>query len=202
MDDAAGIIRQLGERSKEITGIVDTIASIADQTNLLALNAAIEAARAGEQGRGFAVVAEEVRKLADQSKQAADRIAGLIGEIQLSTGQAVSAIDEGALEAAAGSEVVRQAGAAFGEISTSIAEVTGEIRLVAAAAQEMAAQSQKAVAAVENIAAITEESAAGAQQVNATVEEQTSQVRQIVDSVTHLADLSTNLEPVVHHFKV
>ena len=66
-------IRELGVKSEQIGGIVDTITGIADQTNLLALNAAIEAARAGEQGRGFAVVAEEVRKLAEESQAAAPR---------------------------------------------------------------------------------------------------------------------------------
>ncbi|HEY3425515.1 MAG TPA: methyl-accepting chemotaxis protein, partial [Negativicutes bacterium] len=82
VNTSAQVVTKLGERSKEIGQIVDTISGIAGQTNLLALNAAIEAARAGEQGRGFAVVAEEVRKLAEQSQEAAKKIAELIGEIQ------------------------------------------------------------------------------------------------------------------------
>ena len=79
---SAQVVTKLGENSKEIGQIVETISGIAGQTNLLALNAAIEAARAGEQGKGFAVVAEEVRKLAEQSKAAAERIANLIEGIQ------------------------------------------------------------------------------------------------------------------------
>ena len=69
VNESAEVVTKLGQRSKEIGAIVDTISGIAGQTNLLALNAAIEAARAGEQGRGFSVVADEVRKLAEQSYQ-------------------------------------------------------------------------------------------------------------------------------------
>lgn len=115
---SAQIVVKLGERSKEIGQIVDTIAGIASQTNLLALNATIEAARAGEQGRGFAVVAEEVRKLAEQSQEAAKQIAGLIGEIQSETTSAVTAMDEGTHEVKIGAEVVNNAGRAFAEIVT------------------------------------------------------------------------------------
>ena len=79
---SAAVVTKLGERSKEIGQIIETISGIAGQTDLLALNAAIEAARAGEQGRGFAVVAEEVRKLSEQTQQAAKQIETLIKEIQ------------------------------------------------------------------------------------------------------------------------
>jgi methyl-accepting chemotaxis protein len=90
--ESAQTIGNLGKRSEEISQIVDVITNITDQTNLLALNAAIEAARAGEQGRGFAVVAEEVKNLAEDSREAADRIANMIKEIQGETVRAVDAM--------------------------------------------------------------------------------------------------------------
>lgn len=92
---SANTVRVLGENSKEISMIVDTIVSIADQTNLLSLNAAIEAARAGEAGKGFAVVAEEVRKLAAESQSAAEQIQSKISSIQADTDHAVVAYEAG-----------------------------------------------------------------------------------------------------------
>ncbi|HWT24620.1 MAG TPA: methyl-accepting chemotaxis protein [Solirubrobacteraceae bacterium] len=110
--DVSDAIRSLGAKSHEIGGIVDTITGIAEQTNLLALNAAIEAARAGEQGRGFAVVAEEVRKLAEESQDAAGRIAGLIGEIQTETQNVVGVVEDTAVRTESGAATVDEARAA------------------------------------------------------------------------------------------
>ena len=95
---SAEVVEKLGESSKQIGEIVDTISGIADQTNLLALNAAIEAARAGETGRGFAVVAEEVRKLAEQSREASEQIKERIAGVQRDTAEAVAAMQSGTSE--------------------------------------------------------------------------------------------------------
>ena len=116
-----------------------TIDEIAGQTNLLALNAAIEAARAGDAGKGFAVVADEVRKLAKRSSSATKEIADVIGQVQSRTAQAVSAIEMGTKDVAAGTALAEQAGNALQDIQRLVADLSHHVRGIGSAAEEMAA---------------------------------------------------------------
>lgn len=195
-------VKRLGEQSHEIGQIVEVITGIADQTNLLALNAAIEAARAGEQGRGFAVVAEEVRKLAEQSRTAAEKISSLIRETQTDTDKAVTIMDAGSREVEAGTAVVAKTGEAFSAIARAVETVVGQIQEVSAATQQLSAGSQQVVRAVENIAAITEQSAAGAEEVSASSEEQSASVEEIAASAESLAEMAQELQKAVAQFRL
>lgn len=199
---SAETVKRLGERSQEIGQIVQVITGIADQTNLLALNAAIEAARAGEQGRGFAVVADEVRKLAEQSAEAANQIALLIKEIQAETVRAVQAMEVGTGEVRNGIEVVQQAGVAFNEISSAINNVTQQIAEVAAAAQEMTRNADQAAAAAANIAAIAQETAASSEEVAAATEQQTATMEQLAASINSLFEIANALQEYTARFKL
>lgn len=202
VNTSAAVVAKLGERSKEIGQIVDAISGIAGQTNLLALNAAIEAARAGEQGRGFAVVAEEVRKLAEQSEEAAKKIAGLIGEIQVDTDKAVQAMQTGTQEVKTGAEVVNAAGVSFREIADLVTEVSDQVQQISKAIQEMAQGSQKIVESVHRIDGLSKKSAGEAQSVSAATEEQLASMEEIATSSRALATLAQELQTAVAKFRV
>ncbi len=202
VEDSARIVETLGERSKEIGQILDTIASIAGQTNLLALNAAIESARAGEAGRGFAVVAEEVRKLAEQSQEASKQIGELIGAIQADTARAVAAMHQGTREVRVGSEVVNSAGEAFQEILAAVSRVSDQAREMAFAIGQMASGSQQIVTAIREIDTVSKATAEETQTVSAATEEQSATMEEIAASSQGLAKLAQDLQTVVRKFTV
>lgn len=199
---SAQVVLKLGERSKEIGNIIETISGIAGQTNLLALNAAIEAARAGEQGRGFAVVAEEVRKLAEQSQEASQQIAVLIGEIQDDTDQAVVAMEEGTLEVKLGTEVVNTAGQAFDQIARLIKQIEGQVGDISVAIQEMTSASEEIVLSVHEIDSISRGTADCAQNVSAATQEQSASMEEIAASSQSLAKMAEELRTAIHQFRI
>jgi methyl-accepting chemotaxis protein len=176
-------ISSLASRSEQIGGIVETITGIAGQTNLLALNAAIEAARAGEQGRGFAVVAEEVRKLAEESQQAAASIAGLIEEIQGETSRAVEVVQVGTQRSDEGVQIVEEARVAFEQIGASVGDVTARIGEIADAMNEVAAVAEQSSASTEQVSASTEETSASTQEIAASAQELAQTAKELEELV-------------------
>ena len=202
VNNSAKLVEELGEQSYEIGNIVETIAAIAGQTNLLALNAAIEAARAGDYGRGFAVVAEEVRKLAENSGEAAKQIAMLIGEVQAKTATAVQSMSHGMTEVEKGTAVVDTTGMAFRNIMVQVQAVADIARGVAGGLTQLAANSSSVLVAVKEIDASSGAIALQAQNISAATEEQLASMEEVAASGQALARLADELQAGVRQFKI
>ncbi|WP_244895325.1 methyl-accepting chemotaxis protein [Evansella clarkii] len=198
----AAIIEQLGSKSDKIGEIVSLITDVADQTNLLALNAAIEAARAGEHGKGFAVVADEVRKLAEQSRDSAQQISSVIRGIQEDIDESVVSMGEGRTAVSEGIGYVNKAGSTFQDLIQDINLVSTQVEEVSASVQEISAGAGAMVTAIQETSEISEASAGYTQNVAAAVEEQTASIDEISAAAETLAGLAEKLQCTVKNFKM
>lgn len=200
--ESAEVIRQLAARSEEISQISDTISGIAEQTNLLALNAAIEAARAGEHGRGFAVVADEVRKLAEGSALAANKIAELIRVIQNDTTKAVERMEQGTLDVQSGKSVVDNAGNSFTNIVQAVIGLTENADIILRAARSSSEKITKLVAVMDDLnktsAAVSQE----AESVSAATEQLSASMDEIAGASKNMSDMAQQLKDSTSRFKV
>ena len=159
VDEVAGF----GVLSDEIGSIVNAITAIAEQTNLLALNAAIEAARAGEHGRGFAVVADEVRKLAEQSSQAAAEITALVHQVQNGVHAAVDGMNRRAKQADEAVNSVSESGQVLHSILDAVTDMVGRMDEISSGIQQINTGGHEIAAAAEEQAASISEVATSAQ---------------------------------------
>ena len=198
---SADQVDTLGHRSEEIGQIVETIVNISGQTNLLALNAAIEAARAGEHGRGFAVVAEEIRKLAEDSQEAAQHIAELIGTIQAETKKAVDAMHRGNKGVHQGSEVVKEAMDEFSQVGGMVDNMVDQMAQVAKHIEQVSAESGYVVDATTNVSKDSDKITGETQQVSAASEEQSATMQELANENTKLADMAQRLQEQLKVFR-
>ncbi|MFC8686393.1 methyl-accepting chemotaxis protein [Brevibacillus porteri] len=196
------VVNMLGEKSKEVGSIISIITEIASQTNLLALNAAIEAARAGEQGRGFAVVADEVRKLAEQSAQAASQIASIIGDIQRDTEKAIHVMSQGDVAVKEGVIMIEQAGVAFYKILAVVDEVSKRTQEMSGQINEANNGTVSVVEFIEGIAHVSKMAAENTQSVVASVQEQTASMEQITTASSTLAEMAEELQHSIRKFQL
>jgi methyl-accepting chemotaxis protein len=181
-------ILALSEQTEQVGEIIATVNDLADQSNLLALNAAIEASRAGEHGRGFAVVAEEIRSLADQSKEATAQVRTILSDVQRATNAAVLATEQGTKGAEAGAALVDRTGRAIEELAAVIDQAQRSAQQIAASVRQHSVGMEQIAAAMSNINQAT------SQGLSATANTQTA--------AQDLTDLARRLSDLVAHYKV
>ncbi len=173
VDAIAQQIVNLSEQTGQITVVSDLVADLASQTNMLALNAAVEAARAGEQGKGFSVVASEIRKLADQSKQSADKINALAEDIQLAINRTVMVTEEGTKTVNEGIDLAQSTAATFAGVTDAVNNVFLNSQQISTSAKQQAVSIQQVLSSMTMISQGSQESAVGMHQVKMTTRELT-----------------------------
>ncbi|MEO9967365.1 MAG: methyl-accepting chemotaxis protein [Reichenbachiella sp.] len=193
-------IQVLTERSAEITRVLSVITEIASQTNLLALNAAIEAAQAGDAGRGFAVVAEEIRKLAEDSRNSAKEIEKLVNDVQADTTEAAQVIDIMSKSVQNGEQASKEASEVFKEISDSSDKTFRHSQEILEATGLQVKDINEVVAITENVVVIAEETAAGTEQVASSATELSSGMTGYTEKSQRLAKVAEELKTGISQF--
>jgi methyl-accepting chemotaxis protein len=188
MEQIARSIVKLSEQSQAIGDIIATVNDLAEQSNLLAVNAAIEAAKAGDQGKGFGVVAQEIRSLAEQSKQGTAQVRSLLGEIQKATHGAVLATEQGTKAVEAGTRLAGQLGESIRQLGDSISEASQAATQIAASAQQQLAGMDQVALAMQNI--------------NQASNQNVASTRQAESAAQNLHELGVRLKSLVARYVV
>jgi len=200
--NTANSIEYLGERSQEVSNITTVITEIANQTNLLALNAAIESARAGEQGKGFGVVAEEVKKLAEQSKQAAQKITELISQIYHEILKTVGLIGQSSQAVADQLSMIQKGRQSLMVIVQKVENTELDSKKTKEIFNGLRNSSDRVLNTIEQTTTIITSSSEATEEVAASVEEQLASMQEISANSLQLAELAKNLDLEIGKFKV
>jgi methyl-accepting chemotaxis protein len=188
MESIADSVIKLGEQSRAIGDIITSVGDIADQSNLLAVNAAIEAANAGEHGKGFGVVAQEVRTLAEQSKQATAQVRTILSDIQKATNVAVMVTEQGTKAVESGVAQSLEAGGSIRMLAKSMAEATQAVMQIAASSQQQALGMDQVVIAVDSIKEASNQNV--------------TSMTQVEKGMHHLLELGQRLQQLVGRYKL
>jgi PAS domain S-box-containing protein len=200
-NDVNQIILEIKGEMDKISEIVNLITDLANQTNLLALNAAIEAARAGDAGRGFAVVASEVKSLAVESRSSAERISGMIENLQNQTNQAVNAVSAANTGVKEGSEALKNTIASFSRIADSIEQIARNVGNVASATEEQAASVEEITASVNEVNGLIQNTARESTDAAAASEESSAAIEQISKVIGNVSIVVEDVKKEISSFK-
>jgi methyl-accepting chemotaxis protein len=202
-DSSASIersVQSFAQYTGEIEQAALAVKEIAEQTNLLALNAAIEAARAGDAGKGFAVVAQEVRKLAEDSSIATERIGNMVGSIKHGIHSIMEASQKGSTLSSRQVESMSVTESAFEEISGNVSVIYEKLSELEKGMTASNERTNNVIAAVENISAITEETAAGTEEIYSSTEEQLRYFDQMTEQVSELNAMTVKMKKELERF--
>lgn len=183
VQETAGKVQTLGERSREINNIVEAISSIAHQTNRLALDAAIQAAMAGENGKGFGAVAADIRRLAERAKDQASMIAKIVRSVREDIGAAAVSMRDTERETSAGSQLAQEAGTALESIFTVVERQAREIEVINAMATQQLQSSSSVVQIMQNVSNSTSQSSASTREASQNMERLARLAEQLLASV-------------------
>jgi methyl-accepting chemotaxis protein len=195
-------IQEFEIQSKNIAGFVSTINEIASQTNLLSLNASIEAARAGDAGRGFAVVADEIRKLADQSVQAANQIQNIVKEIATKTKDTIDTAKEAESIVESQTVSLNKTIQVFDFINDHVNDLASNLNNISNGIKSIETAKADTMDAIQDISAVSEETAAASEEVSATAINQIDSVERMRNAAIELANNAKNLEEAIKIFKI
>ena len=188
MEAIAESMMRLSEQSQTIGQIIATVEDLAAQSNLLAVNAAIEAAKAGEHGKGFGVVAQEVKSLAEQSRQATDRVRTILSDIQKATTAAVMATEQGGKAVEAGGKQTEAAGESIAALAAGVTEAAQAATQIAASSQQQLVGMDQVAGAMENIKQASTQNVASA--------------KQLETAARNLSDLGQRLKQMVESYAI
>ena len=193
-------IKNLNGKINEITQVMETIETIAEQTNLLALNASIEAARAGEYGRGFSVVADEIRKLAEQSKNATHQVQGVVSAIVSETNKTVETVEGTMKTAEKLNDDVVLTQSKFDQMSESVKQIAKSILAVNKEMDVMTSYNKLMGEGIEGASSVSEQTAASVQEIAASIVEQINAIADVANAAEKLTELNRELNSIMERY--
>lgn len=200
--ESSSNVKEMTDSIKNINQISDVISGITEQTNLLALNASIEAARAGELGKGFAVVAEEIRKLAEESKNSTDKIKSIIKEVNQKSIRFVDSMEETVNILNEQDESINNTKNIFIEIAESIEPLVEAIRYISNLTDKMNNDKENVKKEIDNISVISQDVASVSEEVTASAEEVTATMDELTEYADKLDGIAENLKEKLNKFEL